>query len=92
LTVDKDVLNVQASRTWVRNESDDVQIAERAQGNFGRQLFLGESLDRDNITALYHDGVLMITIPVTEQAKPKKIEVVHIGSVADSVDVDSVAV
>lgn len=90
VTVEKEVLNVRATRSWVRSEGDEVQIAERAQGEFSRQLFLGESLDRDNITAIYHDGVLMITIPVSEQSKPKKIEVTHVGSVADAVEAASV--
>lgn len=92
LTVEKDLLTVRATRTWLRTEDDDVQIAERAQGEFSRQLFLGESLDRDNISALYLDGVLMITIPVTERSKPKKVEVVHVGSVADAVEAARVTV
>lgn len=92
LTVEKDLLTVRATRTWLRSEGDDVQIAERAQGEFSRQLFLGESLDRDSISAIYHDGVLMVTIPVTERSKPKKVEVVHVGSVADAVEAATVTV
>ena len=38
------------TRAWVRTEGDQVQIAERPHGEFSRQLFLGESLDRDHIT------------------------------------------
>ena len=55
-------------------------------GQSSRQLFLGESLDRDHITAIYHDGVLTITIPVAEQAKPRKVEITHVGSVAQAVE------
>ena len=73
LTVDSDVLTVRASRTWLPAEGDQIQMTERAQGVFGRQLFLGESLDRDHLTATCEDGVLTITIPVAEQAKPRKI-------------------
>ena len=90
LTVEKDVLTMRATRTWLRDEGDEVLVAERGQGDFSRQLFLGESLDRDNITAIYHDGVLTITIPVAEQAKPKKVEVTHIGSVAQAVEAATV--
>ena len=90
LTVERDVLTVRATRTWRRDEGDEVLVAERGQGDFSRQLFLGESLDRDNITAIYHDGVLTITIPVAEQAKPKKVEVTHIGSVAQAVEAATV--
>ena len=42
------------------------------EGDFSRQLFLGESLDRDHITAGYDNGVLTLTIPVTEAAKPRR--------------------
>jgi HSP20 family protein len=92
LTIEKDLLTVRATRTWDRSEEDEIQVAERAQGEFTRQLFLGESLDRDNITAVYHDGVLMITIPVTESSKPKKVEVLHVGSVAEAVEAATVTV
>lgn len=91
LTVEKDLLTVRATQIWARSEGDDLQIAERAQVEFSRQLFLGERLDRDSISAIYHDGVLMITIPVTERSKPKKVEVVHVGSVADAVEAATVS-
>jgi HSP20 family protein len=44
-----------------------------------RQLFLGESLDRDRVAAVYEDGVLTITTPVAEQAKPRKVEITYAG-------------
>ena len=79
LTVEKDVLSVRATRSWPQVEGDQFQVAERVQGEFKRQLFLGESLDRDHIEATYQDGVLAITIPVAEQAKPRKIAIGHAG-------------
>jgi HSP20 family protein len=91
LTVENDVLTVRATRTWVRAEGDQIQATERAQGEFQRQLFLGESLDRDHITAAYEDGVLTVTIPVAEQAKPQKVEIIHVGSVAPAVEAASTA-
>ena len=90
LTVENDVLTVRATRTSVHDEADEIQVAERGHGEFSRQLFLGESLDRDNITAIYHDGVLTITIPVAEQAKPRQIEITHVGSVAQAVEAATV--
>jgi HSP20 family protein len=92
LSVDNDVLTVQATRNAPRDEADEVEIAERGHGQFGRQLFLGESLDRDHISAVYHDGVLTVTIPVAEQAKARKIEVTHVGSVAQAVEAASIRV
>jgi HSP20 family protein len=91
LTVEKDLLTVRATRAWIRDEGDQVQIAERAQGEFGRQLFLGESLDRDHITANYENGVLALTIPVAEEAKPRKVEITQTGDVVQAVTAASVA-
>src|SRR5437867_2638608 len=89
LTVDKDVLTIRATRTWMRAEGDEIQMTERAQGVFSRQLFLGEGLDRDSIAALYEDGVLTVTIPVAEQAKPRRVEVAHVGGEARAVEAAS---
>jgi HSP20 family protein len=77
LTVERDVLSVRATRTWTQAEGDQVAVQERGQGEFKRQLLLGEGLDRDHVTATYEDGVLTITIPVAEQAKPRKVEITH---------------
>ena len=75
LTVEKNVLNVTATRQRTFGEGDEVLIAERPQGEFRRQLFLGEQLDMDNIGADYEDGVLTLTLSVAEQAKPRKVEI-----------------
>lgn len=53
---------------------------ERAAGTFARQLTLGEGLALDRIEADYEDGVLTLTIPVAEQAKPRKISVKRSGA------------
>jgi HSP20 family protein len=80
LTVEADVLTVRATRSWIPAEDDQLQISERPQGEFSRQLLLGEGLDREHIAAAYEDGVLTITIPVVEQAKPHKVEITHGGT------------
>jgi HSP20 family protein len=92
LTVEQDLLTVRATRGWVRAEGDQMQIAERPQGEFSRQLFLGESLDRDHITANYENGVLTLTIPVAEEAKPRKVEITHAGGVVEAITAPSVVV
>jgi HSP20 family protein len=53
LTVEKNALTVRAQRNWEPKENQEVLIAERPQGTFTRQLFLGESLDSDNVQATY---------------------------------------
>jgi HSP20 family protein len=75
LTVEQNVLTARAERTWQPAEGDEVIVSERPQGNFTRQLFLGESLDGERIEANYEHGVLTVTIPVAEQAKPRKVEI-----------------
>jgi HSP20 family protein len=42
---------------------------------FSRQLFLGDQLDTEHIDADYTDGVLRLTVPVAEAAKPRKIAI-----------------
>jgi len=91
LTVEKDLLTVRATRAWIRAEGDQVQMAERAQGEFSRQLLLGEGLDRDHVTATYENGVLTLTIPVAEEAKPRRVEITHAGDAVQAVTAASVA-
>ena len=86
LAVEGNVLAVRGKRRWMRAEGDQIQAMERFQGECGRQLFLGEWLDREAITAGYDDGVLTITLPVSQQAKLRKIEVVHAGEMTAGVE------
>jgi HSP20 family protein len=44
-------------------------------GTFERRLTVGDGLDLDRITATWQDGVLTVTIPVAEAAKPRRIEI-----------------
>ena len=75
VTVERNVLTVHAERRPVADEGVEKLVDERPYGVFTRQLFLGESLDTDNLSAQYADGVLTLTIPVLEQAKPRRVEV-----------------
>ena len=79
LTVEKNVLTVSAERQWQPKDSQQVVASERPQGNFSRQLFLGEGLDTERVEASYENGVLSVTIPVAEQAKPRKVEITSGG-------------
>ena len=82
LTVEKNVLTVRAERQihWGRNNGEvEVLVAERPQGSYSRQLFLGETLDADRIAASYEQGVLTLTIPVAEAAKPRRVQVSSSG-------------
>jgi HSP20 family protein len=75
LTVEQNVLTVRAQRAGL--DVDDVEpiVTERPAGSFTRQVFLGETLDTDRLAADYTAGVLTLTIPVREAAKPRRVEV-----------------
>jgi HSP20 family protein len=75
LTAEQNVLTVRAERRPEQPEEAEMLISERPAGVFTRQVFLGDTLDADNIGADYNSGVLTLTIPVREQAKPRSIQV-----------------
>jgi HSP20 family protein len=75
LTVERNVLTVKAERSWFPEEGAEVLARERTQGTFSRQVLLGEALDPEHVEARYEDGVLRVTIPVLEKAKPRKVEI-----------------
>ncbi|MFD0363489.1 Hsp20/alpha crystallin family protein [Nocardia sp. GCM10030253] len=74
LDVERNVLTVRAQRPEL-NAGRELIAAERARGVFSRQLFLGESLDTEAISADYNDGVLRLRIQIAEKAKPRKIDI-----------------
>ncbi len=78
-TIDIDVedrtLTIRAERPAVEVEDAKWLSHERPTGTFARQLSLGAGLALDKIAADYRGGVLSLTIPVAEEAKPRKISV-----------------
>lgn len=75
LTVEQNVLTVRAERGAEQPDDAEMLISERPLGVFTRQVFLGDTLDADSIAADYSSGVLTLTIPVREQAKPRNIQI-----------------
>jgi HSP20 family protein len=74
LDVERNVLTVRAERVG-RNGDWEMLASERPRGVFSRQLVLGDNLDLDQIEAHYDTGVLRLSVPVAERAKPRRIEV-----------------
>jgi len=79
IDVDDRTLTVRAERAA---ETVDTSVEnngwvsrERSYGTYARQISLGRGLDTARIEATYVDGVLTLTIPVAEEAKPRKISV-----------------
>ena len=75
LTVEQNVLTVRAERAPVKADGAEMIVAERPCGTFTRQVFLSDTLDPDKIAADYAAGVLTLTIPVHEAAKPRRVEI-----------------
>ncbi|AGL20036.1 Hsp20/alpha crystallin family protein [Actinoplanes sp. N902-109] len=75
ISVDRKVLTVRAERKRADREGVRYLVTERPTGPVSRQVFLSDTLDTDRLEARYENGVLTLSIPVTEQAKPRKFEV-----------------
>jgi HSP20 family protein len=88
LDVERNVLTVRAERI-ARNGDWEMLATERAKGLFSRQLVLGDNLDLERIDAAYADGVLRLTIPVAEKAKPRKIEIRKMDAQAAPTAIDA---
>jgi HSP20 family protein len=72
--VDGRTLTIRAQRTAREGEVEWL-TQERPSGTFVRQLTLGPAVDLEHIEATYNDGVLALTLPVAEAAKPRVIPV-----------------
>jgi HSP20 family protein len=76
LTVEDNVLTVKAERpSPSTGEGIETLVSERPYGTFTRQVFLGDNLDTEHIQAEYQSGVLVLSIPVAQHAKPRRIQV-----------------
>ncbi len=73
--VDGQLLTIRAERTPRSEEGEKWLAHERPAGSFLRQLNLGDGVDTERISANYENGVLSVMIPVSEKAKPRKVEI-----------------
>jgi HSP20 family protein len=79
ITTEHNMLTIRAERGAEYEQGHHVLLAERPQGSFTRQLQLGDALDTGKVQATYNNGVLLLTIPMSEAAQPRRIEVQHGG-------------
>mgnify|MGYP001759002357 FL=1 len=83
-SIDVDVedrtLTVRAERDAEVSDGIEWLTRERPTGTAARQLTLGNRIAVDRIVADFKDGVLTLTIPVSEEAKPRKISISHSGN------------
>jgi HSP20 family protein len=77
VTVEGNALTVRAERAAFPDGDADWIAAERPRGTYERRLLLGRELDVDRLSAACRDGVLTITLPVAERAKPRRVAIDH---------------
>ena len=75
VSVDRGILTISGKREEERTETDKFFVRERTMGTLTRRLRLPETLNADAVGASSANGVLEVRLPVTAQAKPRKIEV-----------------
>ena len=75
VNVDGQLLSIRAERPAPSGDDVTWIARERRTGTFLRRFTLGQNVDTSGITAGYDNGVLTVTVPVAEKAKPRKIEV-----------------
>ena len=74
--VENGTLRVYGKRTKEKSEhATTYYLYERSYGEFARSVALPETVDSENVTARYQNGVLTVTLPKREEAKPKPIKI-----------------
>ena len=76
LELENNVLSIKGERKFEKKEEGETyHFIERSYGSFYRSFSLPRNIQGDQISAEFKDGVLKVTIPKTEEVKPKKVEI-----------------
>ncbi len=76
IRVENNILTIRGERKFEKKVNEDNYLrVERAYGSFARSFTLANTVNPDAIKADYQNGVLTLTIPKREEAKPKQIKV-----------------
>lgn len=78
--IDNGVLTVSAKRDTAPEGEVQWITNERFTGTYRRQITLSDTVDTEQVSADYRNGVLTITLPVAERAKSRKISITHSDS------------
>ncbi len=74
--VEDNTLYLKGERKFEKETKDEnYHRVERSYGSFARSFSLPNSIDADKVVAEYKDGVLNLTLPKREEAKPKTIRI-----------------
>ena len=69
------MLTIAGERQSSSSEGENAERTERFTGKFRRSITLPTRVDAEKVSASYKDGILTVTLPKAEEAKPKKVEV-----------------
>lgn len=75
LTLENDVLTIEAKVAQDNKDGHRLSYAEYGIGDYYRSFTINEAVDRDRIEAKIKDGVLKIILPKAEAVKPKQIKI-----------------
>jgi HSP20 family protein len=76
IRVENNLLTIRGERKFEKKVNEDNYLrVERAYGSFSRSFSLANTVNAEAIKADYQNGVLTLTIPKREEAKPKQIKV-----------------
>ena len=76
VSLHEDVLTLSGERRQEKSADERGNVrSERSYGRFERRLTLPVRVDAERVSANYEDGILIVTLPKAEEAKPRQIEV-----------------
>ena len=76
IRVENNLLTIRGERKFEKKVNEDSYLrVERSYGSFARSFTLANTVNAEAIQADYHNGVLTLTLPKREEAKPKQIKV-----------------
>ena len=76
IRVENNILTIRGERKFEKQVNEDKYLrVERSYGSFARSFTLANTVNAEAIKADYQNGVLTLTIPKREEAKPKQIKV-----------------
>lgn len=74
VTLENSVLTLSGQREFEgKSEENNYHRIERSYGSFSRSFTLPHEVDAEGVKASFQDGVLTVSVPKKEQAKPRKI-------------------
>ena len=82
IRVENNILTIRGERKFEKNVNEENYLrVERSYGSFTRSFTLANTVNSEAIKAAYENGVLTLSIPKREEAKPKQIKV-NVGAPA----------